>query len=393
MKKLFILTIPLFFGAVLYFVQSTSSEIEKTANPLKFKKKQIASESYETVGVFDVNNDGISDIVSGAFWYEGPDHLVRHYIGSEKRHGEYWDDFSTIPLDVNGDGFLDIITGGWFGKQLLWKENPGDKGEWKEHIIAEAGNVETTCAWDIDGDGVLEIIPNTPNDSLVIYRLIQDEHGKGTGKFNSYKIIGKHGHGLGFGDINGDGRGDLIVRKGWVEAPENPYSEPWTFHQEFELGGASVPILVADVNGDGAQDLIVGQGHDYGLDWYEQKKMENKSSELSWIKHPIDPSSSQYHTMQWTDLDDDGQNELITGKRYRAHNGRDPGSNDPLGIYYFKWNGESFTKQIISYGPFGEGKGVGLGFSISDLTGSGRKDIIVAGKDGLYVFYNKENAQ
>jgi len=138
--------------------------------------------------------------------------------------------------------------------------------------------------------------------------------------------------------------------------------------------------------------LIVGQGHDYGLDWYEQK-MENKSSELSWIKHPIDPYSSQYHTMQWEDLDGDGQNELITGKRYRAHNGRDPGSNDQLGIYYFKWNGESFTKQIISYGPFGEGKGVGLGFSISDLTGSGRKDIIVAGKDGLYVFYNKENAQ
>ena len=81
--------------------------------------------------------------------------------------------------------------------------------------------------------------------------------------------------------------------------------------------------------------------------------------------------------------------ELITGKRYRAHNGGDPGEEDALGIYYFKWNGESFTKQVVSYGPLGEGKGSGLTFSIADLTGSGRKDIIVAGKDGLYIFYNK----
>ncbi len=390
MKNIFILTLPFFFSSLLCVSQSISDKAENIVPSLKFIKRQIASESFETVGVFDVNNDEVPDIISGAYWYEGPDHLNRHYIGSDKRYGEYWDDFSTIPLDVNGDGLLDIITGGWFGKQVRWRENPGNNGEWKEHVIAESGNVETIRAWDIDGDGVKEIIPNTPNDSLVIYRLVRDEQGKGTGKFNSYKIMGKHGHGLGFGDINGDGRGDLIVHNGWVEAPEKPFDEPWAFHQEFELGKgtASVPIIVADVNQDGLQDLIVGQGHGYGLDWYEQKTNKN-ASELSWTKHAIDPYNSQYHTMEWTDLDGDGQNELITGKRYRAHNGKDPGSNDPLGIYYFKWNGVSFTKQIISYGSFGVGKGVGLGFSISDLTGSGRKDIIVAGKDGLYIFYNK----
>lgn len=359
---------------------------------LNFTKRQIASESFETVGVFDVNNDDIPDIVSGAYWYEGPEYLNRTYIGFEKRFGEYWDDFSTIPLDVNGDGNMDFVTGGWFGKHLRWMENPGEKGKWNEHIIAETGNVETTCAWDIDGDGVKEIIPNTPNDPLVIYRLDRDNQGKGTGKFSSYKIIGKHGHGLGFGDINGDGRGDLIVHNGWVEAPENPYSDSWTFHQEFDMGTASIPILAADVNKDGLQDLIVGQGHGYGLDWYEQKKGEH-ANKLSWIKHEIDPDNSQYHTMHWTDLDGDGRNELVTGKRYRAHNGKDPGSNDPLGIYYFKWNGSLFTKQVISYGPFGEGKGTGLGFSVSDLTGSGRKDIIVAGKDGLFIFYNKGRDQ
>lgn len=373
------------FTAMACFGQSP----EKNAKSLKFIKKPIASESFESAEVFDVNNDKIPDIVSGSFWYEGPTFFKRHYIGAGKQFGEYWDDFSTVPLDVNGDGKIDFITGGWFGKNLIWKENPGNDNEWKEHVIAETGNVETTRAWDIDGDGVLEIVPNTPNDPLFVYRLVLDSKGKGTGTFEKHKIFDKPSdHGLGFGDINGDGKGDLILNEGWLEAPKNPYKDAWVFHHEFSLGTSSVPIIVADVNKDGKADVIVGQAHNYGLDWYEQPK-DKTNNKGSWTKHSIDPFNSQFHTMEWVDLDGDGKEELVTGKRYRAHNGGDPGETDPLGIYYYKWNGDSFTKQIISYGLYGEGKGAGIYFAVSDLTGSGRKDIIVAGKDGLCVFYNK----
>ncbi len=358
------------------------------SKPLKFTKKPIASESYESAGVFDVNNDNMPDIVSGAYWYEGPDYQNRHYIGSAKRYGEYYDDFSTIPLDVNGDGNMDFITGGWFGKELVWKENPGDNGEWQEHLIAEVGNIESTRSWDIDGDGIIEIVPNTPNDSLIIYRLILDNNKKGSGKFSKHAITGKHGHGLGFGNINDDGRGDLVVPSGWLEAPENPYSDEWKFHQDFELGTASVPMIIADINKDGLTDLIVGQGHGYGLHWYE-RTTSKKAKKTTWIKHAIDPYNSQYHSMEWIDIDQDGENELVTGKRYRAHNGKDPGGNDELGLYYFRWTGENFSKQIIDYGAYGKGKGTGVYFSVSDLDKNGMKDIIVAGKDGLTIYYNE----
>ena len=354
---------------------------------IKFRQQLIASESAESVGVFDVNNDHVLDIVSGSYWFEGPKFLKRSLISQVVRVNEYFDDFSTIPLDVNGDGHMDFITGGWFGKSLHWKENPGNGGEWKQHLIAETGNIECTRAWDVDGDGYVEIVPNTPNSPLIYYSLKRDKNNKATGEFSTTRIAEKQGHGLGFGDINGDGRGDFVVSNGWLEAPEERSNKLWKLHSDFKLtDDAGVPIIVADVNQDGLNDLIVGHGHSYGLDWYEQRK---EAGNIQFIKHPIDPFHSQYHTMEWADIDNDNKMELITGKRYRAHNDNDSGSNDPMELCYFKWNGESFTKNVISYGTFGIGKGTGIYFSIADLHNTGRKDIIVAGKDGLYVFFNE----
>lgn len=374
----------LFFLGLSFISMPSFQNIPK----VKFRKQMIAAESAESVGVFDVNADQILDIVSGSYWYEGPLFLKRHFIGQVQRVNEYFDDFSTIPFDVNGDGKIDFITGGWFGKTLRWRENSGNENdeEWKLHDIAITGNIETTRAWDIDGDGFDEIVPNTPGHPLAYYTLLRDKNNKPMGQFSRVQVAEKHGHGLGFGDINGDGRGDFVVSDGWIEAPDDREHQSWKHHPDFNLGDASVPIIVTDINHDGLNDLIVGQGHNYGLDWYEQKR---DGKMIKFIKHSIDPFQSQYHTMEWADIDNDGQMELITGKRYRAHNGRDPGGNDSPGLYYFKWNGESFTKNVISYGPFGEGKGTGIFFSIADLHNSGRKDIVVAGKEGLYVFFNE----
>ena len=357
--------------------------------PLSFRKVLIADERYESAGVFDVNNDGVPDIVSGAWWYQGPDFQRRHYIGEVSANGEYFDDFSTIPMDINGNGLLDFITGGYWGDTLRWRENPGDPDkEWPEHVIAECGPVETTRAWDVDGDGQLEIVPNTPNGPLVVYKLIVDETGRGTGEFSACKVHeDPQGHGLGFGDITGSGRGDFVMTGGWLEAPEDALGEPWTLHPEFDLGNSSVPVLVVDVNGDGRSDLIVGQAHGYGLDWYEQRV--DAAGRRTWKKHPIDPFNAQYHDMMWADIDGDGACELVTGKRYRAHNGRDPGGNDDVGIYYFKWTGEGFAKQVIDYGPPRVGTGCGIHFALADLTGNGLPDIVAPGKDGLYVFFNE----
>lgn len=383
MRQLLTTTIAIAF-TITAFGQNQQKDL--SVGSVHFTKMKVSSETYESVGVLDVNGDGHPDLVSGAFWYEGPKFIERHFIAEVNRVEEYWDDFSTVPIDVNGDGKMDFITGGWFGATLFWTENPGNNGPWKRHEIDKTGNIETARGWDLDGDGTIEIIPNNPGQPLKYYKLDKTADGKGAGKFTKVDVADTQGHGLGFGDVNGDKKDDIILNNGWLEAPKSP-SGKWILHKEFDFGDASIPILVEDINKDGFNDLIVGQGHHYGLHWYEQKK--DSKGNRTWVKHAIDLNNSQYHCMEWVDIDNDGAKELITGKRYRAHNGKDPGANDPVGVYYFKWNGESFTKNIISYGSGDQGKGAGIYFSVADLRKSGRQDVVVAGKDGLYIFFNE----
>jgi len=353
---------------------------------IEWKKTKLSSEEYESVGVFDVNNDGKPDIVSGAYWYEAPN-WTRHKVCDVTLSGAYYDDFSTIPMDVNGDGYLDFITGGWGGGRLEWRENPkGQPVEWKTHLIAETGNIETTRAWDVDGDGRLEICPNNPGMPLCYFKLILDDNGKGTGRFSRVQVQpeGAQGHGLGFGDVLTNGKGCFITNSGFWE-PVDIKAGKWEFHQEWNFGSASVPIIAADVNGDGVNEIVVGQAHGYGLDYYTVK---NENGKRVWTKHPIDPYFSQYHEMLWVDIDGDGKCELVTGNRYHAHMGHEPGETDICGLWYFKWNGESFTKCVVDYGKVPDHSGTGIFMSVADVNGDGRLDIVAAGKDGLYLFEN-----
>ena len=343
----------------------------------------------EACSVFDVNGDGVLDIVCGQYWYQGPDFKTKYKICDiNYEHGYIWD-FSDYPMDVNGNGRLDIITASWWSNGVYWRENPGNNGEWATHQIIECKNVETIRFFDIDNCGTVEIFPNNPGEPAFFLKLIKDKQGKGTKKFEKYVISEeKAGHGLGFGDIDGDGKVEVILNTGILHMNEGgPLAGLWSFSQEFNMErGPSVPILVHDVNGDGLMDLIVGAGHGYGLYWYEQG---NENGKRSWKRHSIDEAWAQYHDMQLVDIDCDGQLELLTGKRWKAHNGNDPGDNDPVFICYYKFNQGNISRYMIEFGDAEKGgSGVGIYFWLADLTGNGKPDLVAPGKEGLYLFYN-----
>ncbi len=188
------------------------------------KWKQItlgAQSEYEAAGVFDVDNDGKLDVVAGGFWYQAPD-WKRYPVREVARVGTYYNDFSTLPLDVNGDGHTDFISCSYFGRNVGWVENPGKVGAaWTYHEVDTPGNIEAAWMVDLSGDGVPDLLPNTVN-VVVWYEVVKKADGKGV-ELKKHDF-GKEaaGHGVGSGDVNGDGRTDLLTPKGWFEAPANP---------------------------------------------------------------------------------------------------------------------------------------------------------------------------
>jgi hypothetical protein len=191
------------------------------------------------------------------------------------------------------------------------------------------------------------------------------------------------GHGIGMADIDGDGKIDLLTPSGWFKNIDADHDQ-WEWHAEWNLGEAGFPIIGYDVNNDGKTDIIYGRGHSYGLYWLEQK---GDAAQRRWVKHTIDESFSQVHALRLADLDGDGQMELLAGKRYRGHDGGDPGSYDPLVIYYYKINRKTgeFTRYPISLGGTA---GAGTQFVVADLDGDGDIDIATAGKTGVHFFEN-----
>jgi hypothetical protein len=198
--------------------------------------------------------------------------------------------------------------------------------------------------------------------------------------------VGGHdqdGHGIGMADIDGDGKMDLLTPYGWFKNIDADRDQ-WEWHGDWDLEEAGFPIIGYDVNGDGKMDIIYGRGHSYGLYWLEQ---QGDAAHRRWVRHTIDESFSQVHALKLADIDGDGQMELLAGKRYRGHDGHDPGSYDPLVIYYYKIDRKTgeFTRYPISLNGTA---GAGTQFVVADLDGDGDVDIATAGKTGVHFFEN-----
>ena len=156
-------------------------------------------------------------------------------------------------------------------------------------------------------------------------------------------------------------------------------------HNDWNFPHASCPMLVIDLNGDARNDIIWGHGHNYGLYW-EERRDDNKDGSTNWRHHLIDDRFSQPHFLAWEDIDNDGQPELITGRRVKAHSGHDPGDAEPGVIYYFKWNKKQ--QKFVKFPIAENGPGIGLQIRIADLDGNGWKDIVCSGKSGTFILWN-----
>jgi hypothetical protein len=367
-----------------------------------FKTLRLSDQFYAEGAYYgDFNKDGKMDIVAGPFWFEGPAFEKKHEYRPVKIYDpkEYSDNFLTYSGDFNNDGWTDIFCVPFPGTDGFWYENPAGKDTpWVKHLACKQVGNESPVWGDVTGDGKPELLycingylgyaspdPSKP-DQLWAFHAVSTKNDR----YQQFT------HGVGFGDINGDKRVDVLEAVGWWEQPANPQpDQPWIFHP-FQFADWAAQMMVYDVNGDGLPDVITAwHCHHYGLVWWEQVKSDNGPT---WKKHELltpnpdvtttDFRPSQMHAFDLVDMNGDGLKDFVTGKRFWSHG--PTGDKEPDAPATVVWwelkrgaQGATFTPHLID-----DNSGVGTQVTAVDLNNDGRPDVVVANKKGIFVHLN-----
>ncbi len=398
---------------------------------ISFKKTQLTDQFWSEGAAWgDFNKDGKKDIVYGPYWWAGPDFKVRHeyypakqtfqlklgpmttvtvpgFQGGLGKENAYADNFFAFSRDFNGDGWDDILILGFPGEASFWYENPkGAEGPWKKHLAIDVTDNESPQFVDITGDGVPEIVCSSKG----FYGYAVPDKADPTKPFVWHSVspnnkYHKFTHGLGIGDLNGDGKLDLLEKDGWWEQPASLAGDPvWKQHKfPFAPANGSAQMYVYDVNGDGRNDVITSlAAHGYGLAWYEQLA-EKKDGEIQFAEHIIVNKEanenrygvkfSQIHAIDLVDMDGDGLKDIVTGKRFWAHG--PTGDAEPMAdpvLYWFKLvrnadKSVDFVPNLID-----KASGTGVEVKAGDINGDGLPDVLVGNKKGAFVFIQERKA-
>ena len=275
-----------------------------------WSKYLIAEGGYNTVDgeVGDLDGDGDLDVVMGGlFWYENNGNILEdpavpwkiHLIADHPTH-----DIEIADLD--GDGQMDVITRNQSefnykaGNSIhLWM-NTGTEN-WTENIL-ECPHGEGIVAGDLDGDGDMDIVTGG---------IWFENHAP---EWRKHHFTNWHPNASAqIADINRDGRKDIVLtpselagsyhRISWLEGPADWELENWTEHLIFDSIECVIHSLaVGDLNMDEAIDIVYAEMHQ-GKDPDEVVVLLNMENGAQWDKKVLSNKGS--HGIRIADVNND----------------------------------------------------------------------------------------
>jgi len=346
--------------------------------------------------VADMNGNGKLDIVAGSTgipmiaWYEAPE--FKKHVVSESHPGN----ICIAARDLTGNGLRDLIVGSGFNRRqripveyLQWFEAKEDGESWESHFIEEIPYIHRLALADVCGNGVPHLFVASLQGGegkidewqypggLWCYRLPEDPVKD---MWEKRLVDGElHlNHGMSVGDVDGDGRQDVLIgcRDGliWFEPPEDPFAGDW--HKWVISERESSEVFTVDLDGDGVNEFLsIEPWHGNELVWY---KAEGDIRDGKWTRHMIDDTLNRGHSVEGVDVDGDGEIEVIAG-----YNG--PGKS--LHIYRQADLGkDEWNKGSIDAGGMGMGQ-----MAVLDMDGDGQLDIVASGmSSGNVRWYENE---
>ena len=390
----------MFFACgIMFSLLSRTSSAET-----RFERIQLSNEFHAEGGTFgDLNGDGKSEVVVGPWIYWGPDFETKSqfYDGKPVNPIGYSENFLMYTEDVDRDRQLDIIVLGFPGKESWWYRNPGKetaaKTMWGRHAIIDVTDGESPAMFDIDGDGTKDLVCSSKgsygyasyagNDPTKMWKFHVISENRGYHKFT---------HGMGIGDVNNDGRLDLLEKDGWWEnpgpRPDQNTGKPWKFHAFTFTPSGGAQMFAIDVDGDGKNDVLTGLiAHGFGLayfrrlddagDKFEKVDIMTKDAATS----PVGIAVSQLHAMELSDINRDGLVDIVTGKRWWAHANKDDGSEMPATLLWLEMQRRGGRVQFAPH-VIDISSGVGTQITAGDVNGDGLPDIVSGTKRGTHLF-------